>query len=176
MVQPEKAGPYLLDMWIVLAIQLIPCRNENGLHCLGRQVLLLLGCSLIPVCWFLRRGRIGWSALPTPFPARGRDRPPVEVLAPSGSDPSSDTVMTLLSSLSEEMPEPTCGFLARSPLRPAAFLFWKGNCTSIFCREAGYPPRPLRQVMGTADCQFLRLLSCRRYGGSPGLGFSKKGS
>ena len=61
--QAEKAGPYLLDLWIVLAIQLIPCRNENGLCCFGRQVLLLLGCSLTPVCWFLRAqgglGRLG---------------------------------------------------------------------------------------------------------------------
>ena len=133
-VQPEKAGPYLPDMRIVLAIQLIPCRNENGLHCLGRQVLLLLGCSLIPVCWFLRTRRIGWSALPTPFPDRGRDRRPVEVLAPSGSDPSSDTEMTLSSSLSEEMLNRPVDSLLGVPCGPASFLFWKGNCTSIFCR------------------------------------------
>ena len=79
---------------------------------------------------------------------------PVEVLAPLGSDPSSDTVTTLLSSLSEEMPNRPVDSLLGVPRGPAAFLFWKGTALASFVGEAGYPPRPLHQVMGTADCQF----------------------
>ena len=174
--QPEKAGPYLLDMRIVLAIQLIPCRNENGLRCFGRQVLLLLGCSLIPVCRFLRRRRIRWSALPTPFSARGRDRLPSGGTSTIGIWPvigySDDTLILLV----RRDAEPTCGFLARSPCGPAAFLFWKGNCTSIFCRWGWISTSP--SSSGNGDCGLSVSSGCWAAGGdggSPGLGFSKKG-
>ena len=110
-----RSGPVPLDRRIVLAVQLIPCCKE--------QALLLLGCSLISVCWFLCRWCIGWSALPTPFPARGRYRPPSGGTSTMGSDPSSDTVTTLSSSLSEETPNRPVDSLLGVPRRPAAFLF-----------------------------------------------------
>ena len=113
--------------------------------------------------------------LPTPFPARGRDRPPVEVLAPSGSDPSSDTVTILSSSLSEETPNRPVDSLLGVPCGPAAFLFWKGTALASFVSEAGYPPHPLRQVMGTADCQFPLAVELQEVTEVPGPGLLQKG-
>ena len=75
---------------------------------------------------------------------------PVEVLASSGSDPSSDTVTTLSSSLSEEMPNRPVDSLLGVPYGPAAFLFWKGNCTSIFCRGGWISASP--SSSGNGDC------------------------
>ena len=79
---------------------------------------------------------------------------PVEVLAPLGSDPSSDTVMTLSSSLSEETPNRPVDSLLGVPHGRPPSSSGRGTALASFVGEAGYPPRPLRQVMGTADCQF----------------------
>ena len=93
---------------------------------------------------------------------------PVEVLAPSGSDPSSDTVTTLSSSLSEETPNRPVDSLLGVPCGPAAFLSGRGTALASFVGEAGYPPHPLRQVMGTVDCQFPPAVELQEVARFPG--------
>ena len=156
-------------MWIVLAIQLIPCRNENGLCCFGRQVLLLLGCSLTPVCWFLRRRRIGWFALPTPSPARGRDRPPSGGTGTIGILPvvgySDDTLVILV----RRDAEPTCRFLARSALRVGRLPFLEGELhLHLLSVRLGICLILFVRWRGLWTVSFLRLLSCWRWRRFPG--------
>ena len=78
----------------------------------------------------------------------------MEVLAPLGSDPSSDTVTTLSSSLSEETPNRPVDSLLGVPADRPPSSSGRGTALASFVGEAGYPPHPLRQVMRTADCQF----------------------
>ena len=50
----------------------------------------------------------------------------------------------------------------------------RGTALASFVGEAGYPPHPLRQVMGTADCQFPPAVELQEVTEVPGPGLLQK--
>ena len=56
--------------------------------------------------------------------------------------------------MSEETPNRPVDSLLGVPRGRLPSSSGRGTAPASFVGEAGYPPHPLRQVMGTVDCQF----------------------
>ena len=134
-VQSKQVSPYRFGPPMVLGVQLVPGSLGEWPPSSPYSGFAPVGVES-PPCLPDSSQVAHWLHSPSCFRflLEVGTRRPVEALTPSGSDPSSDTVTTLSSSLSEETLKRPVDSLSGVRGGAVTFLFRKGNRTSIFWR------------------------------------------